>query len=73
MKNLTKTRIALLSLSFLIFLFVQPNWVTDNFWYKADFWDALPFNFPYMGFILTYAFISTLLFDQFIRFVKKYA
>jgi hypothetical protein len=73
MKNLTKSRIALLSLCFLISVFVQPNWVTDNFWYKADFWDALPFNFPYMGFILIYAAICTLLFDQFIRFVKKYA
>jgi hypothetical protein len=54
-------------------VFVQPNWVTDNFWYKAEFWDALPFNFPYMGFILIYAAIVTALFDQFIRFVKKYA
>ena len=54
-------------------MFVQPNWVTDNFWYKAEFWDALPFNFPYLGFILIYAAITTVLFDQFIRFVKKYA
>jgi hypothetical protein len=66
-------RIGIISLYFLISVFVQPNWVSDNFWYKADFWDALPFNFPYMGFILIYAAISTLLFDQFIRLVKKYA
>lgn len=70
---MTKTRIALLAFWVLVSIFFQPNWVSDNFWYKADFWDALPFNFPYMGFILIYAVISTLLFDQFIRFVKKYA
>jgi hypothetical protein len=70
---MTKHRIALLALCFLVSTFVQPNWVTDNFWHKAEFWDALPFNFPYMGFILIYAAITTVLFDQFIRFVKKYA
>ena len=73
MKKPNTFRIAIISLCFVISVFVQPNWVTDNFWFKADFWDALPFNFPYMGFILIYAAISTLLFDQFIRFVKKYA
>jgi hypothetical protein len=70
---MTKTRIALLAFCFFASVFVQPNWVTDNFWYKAEFWDALPFNFPYVGFILIYAAISTALFDQLIRFVKKYA
>ena len=70
---MTKTRIVLLAFWVLVSIFFQPNWVSDNFWYKADFWDAPPFNFPYMGFILIYAVISTLLFDQFIRFVKKYA
>lgn len=70
---MTKTRIAILVFCFLISVFVQPTWVTDNFWYKAEFWDALPFSFPFMGFILIYAAIATALFDQFIRFVKKYA
>lgn len=70
---MTKTRISLLIGYFLISVFVQPNWVTDNFWYKADFWEALPFTFPFMGFILIYAAISTVLFDQFIRLIKKFA
>lgn len=70
---MTKLRITLLVLCFLVSVFVQPNWVTDNFWYKAEFWGALPFNFPFMGFILVYAALCTALFDQFIRFVKKYA
>jgi hypothetical protein len=70
---MTKARIALLVLCFFVSVFVQPNWVTDNFWYKAEFWTALPFNFPFMGFILIYAAITTVVFDQFIRFVKKYA
>ena len=62
-----------LTVCFLLSVIVQPNWVTDNFWNKADFWKSFPFNFPYMGFILMYAGISTLIFDQFIRFAKKYA
>ena len=69
---MTKTRIALLIFCFLVSVFVQPNWVTDNFWYKAEFWEALPFNFPYMGFILIYAAITTVLFDLFMRFIEKY-
>ncbi len=70
--NLRKARVILLSGYFLFSFVFQPNWVTDNFWFKAEFWDALPFNFPYMGFILIYAAIATVLFDQFIRLVKKY-
>ncbi len=70
---MTKQRLGLLALCFLISVFVQPNWVTDNFWFKAEFWDALPFNFPYMGFILIYAALATVIFDLLIRFVKKYA
>ncbi len=70
---MTKTRISLLVGCFLISVFVQPNWVTDNFWYKAEFWEALPFNFPFMGFIMIYAAISTILFDQVIRIIKKFA
>lgn len=70
---MTKVRITLLSIYFLVSVIVQSNWVTDNFWYKAEFWDALPFTFPFMGFILIYAALATVLFDQFIRIVKKYA
>ena len=69
---MTMQHLALLALCFLISVFVQPNWVTDNFWFKAEFWNALPINSPYMGFILIYAAIATALFDQFIRLVKKY-
>jgi hypothetical protein len=71
--NLRKARVLLLSGYFFFSFVYQPNWVSDNFWYKADFWDALPFNFPYLGFILIYASLATVLFDQFIRFVKKNA
>ena len=70
---MTKIRIALLVLCFFVSVFVQPNWVTDNFWDKAEFWEALPFNFPYMGFILIYAAITTVLFELFMRFIEKYA
>ena len=70
---MTRPRILILAMSFLLSVIFQPHWVTDNFWNRADFWKFLPFNFPYMGFILMYAGITTLIFDQFIRFAKKYA
>jgi hypothetical protein len=70
---MTKTRVALLASCGFVSFFHQPNWVSDNFWYKADFWDASPFDFPYLGFILIYAALTTILFDQFIRLVKKNA
>ncbi len=70
---MTKIRIALLASCGFVSFFHQPNWVSDNFWYEAEFWDYLPFNFPYIGFILIYTVLTTILFDQFIRFVKKYA
>jgi hypothetical protein len=70
---MTKTRISLLVICFIVTFFDQPNWVTDNFWLKADFWDAIPFTFPYLGFILIYAALATGLFELSIRFIKKFA
>ena len=36
----------------------QPTWVRDNFWFKADFYDSLPFQFPYFLFLLIYSILS---------------
>jgi len=53
------------------FLF-QPNWVRDNFWLKADFYDSLPFQFPYFLFLTLYASISVVFSFQIIKIFKKY-
>ena len=70
---MSKTRIALLVTTFLVAMVYQPNWVYENFWSKAYFYDSIPFNFPYLGFILIYSVLATAVFELFIRFIKKFA
>ena len=69
---MTKVRISLLGFVFLIAFFYQPNWVYENFWIKADFYDSLPFTVPYLIFLFIYAAITTVFAELVIRFVKKY-
>ena len=69
---MTKVHISLLGFVFLSAFFYQPNWVYENFWSKADFYDSLPFELPYLVFLLVYAGISTALAELGIRFIKKY-
>ena len=69
---MNKIRITLLSFIFLLGFFYQPVWVYNNFWFKADFYESLPFEVPYWSFLLTYSIISTFLVELVIRFVKKY-
>jgi hypothetical protein len=51
----------------------QPNWVYENFWSKADFYDSIPFPVPYLAFLFIYSAIATVLAELGIRFIKKYA
>ena len=67
-----KGRISVLVLSFITAFFYQPSWVYDNFWYKADFYDSIPFRVPYIAYLLVCAVVWTVLVELFIRFVKKY-
>ena len=67
-----KGHIATLGASFLIGFFYQPSWVYDNFWFKADFYDSIPFKVPYIVFQLVCAIVWTGVVELFIRFVKKY-
>ena len=64
---------ALLFTTFLIAMAYQPNWVYENFWRKADFYDSIPFTVPYLAFLLIYSAITTGLAELGIRFIKKYA
>ena len=70
---MNKTRISLLVLTFLIAMAYQPNWVYENFWSKADFYDSIPFTVPYLVFLVVYSSITTGLAELGIRFIKKYA
>ena len=70
---MNKTRITLLALTFLIAMLYQPNWVYENFWSKAAFYDSIPFTVPYLAFLLIYSVITTGLAELGIRFIKKYA
>jgi hypothetical protein len=70
---MNKIRISLLSFTFLFGMLFQPNWVYENFWSKADFYDSIPFSVPYLVFLLAYSVITTGLAELGIRFIKKYA
>ena len=66
-------RLSLLASVFLCSMFIQPNWVYENFWSKADFYDSVPFEVPFVMFAIIYSTIATALTELAIRFVKKYA
>ena len=70
---MNKTRISLLVLIFLSAMLYKPNWVYENFWSKADFYDSIPFTVPYLAFLIIYSVITTSLAELAIRFIKKYA
>jgi hypothetical protein len=70
---MNKTRILILALTFLSAIYYQPNWVYENFWSKANFYDSIPFTVPYLAFLFLYAAITTGLAELGIRFIKKYA
>ena len=70
---MNKTRIALLATTFLVAMLHQPNWVYENVWSKADFYDSIPFTVPYLAFLLIYSAITTGLAELGLRFIKKHA
>ena len=69
---MNKTRITLLVNIFLVAMLYRPNWVSENFWSKANFYDSIPFAVPYLVFLLIYSVITTGLAELGIRFIKKY-
>ena len=70
---MNKVRISLLLVAFLASMLYQPNWVYENFWSKAEFYDSIPFTVPYLVFLFAYSLITTGLVELGIRFIKKYA
>ncbi|CAN2177964.1 hypothetical protein MCEMRE130_00217 [Candidatus Nanopelagicaceae bacterium] len=69
-KRPTFTQIVFYSLVFISGFLYQPNWVYDNFWDKADFYDSIPFDVPFSIFLLIYSFVLTTLVWGFVRFAK---
>lgn len=57
---------------FLAGFIYQPVWVYENFWSEARFYDSLPFEFPYVGFILIYSSLSTYLIFLSVKLAKKH-
>ena len=50
----------------------QPIWIVNNFWLKADFYEVLPFQFPYLAFLFLYSTLSTIFIWFSVEFIKKY-
>ena len=69
---MTKVHISILGFVFLSAFVYQPNWVYENFWSRADFYDSILFTVPYLIFLFIYAAITTVFAELVIRFVKKY-
>jgi len=71
---MNKIRVSLLGFVFFSAFFLpEPNFIYENFWSKADFWDALPFTPSFWLYNFLYAVITTGFVELLIRFIKKYA
>jgi len=67
-----KNRILVLSLTFLIGFFYQPNWIYQNFYSNPRWVDDAWWSLNYPAFLVIYAIISVGFVELVIRFVKKY-
>ena len=56
---------------FLFGLVYQPNWVLENFWLKADFYEDIPFQVPYLVFLIIYSYLNTIFVWYVVKLIKK--
>ena len=68
----TKKQMVFYIFVFLFGLVYQPNWVLDNFWLKADFYEDIPFQVPYLVFLIIYSYLNTIFVWYLIKFIKKH-
>jgi hypothetical protein len=68
----TKKQMLFYVLVFLAGLVYQPNWLLDNFWLKADFYDDIPFRVPYLVFLIIYSYLNLIFVWYVVKLVKKY-
>jgi len=69
--NITKKEIAFYSLVFFSGLVYQPDWVYDNFWGNAGFYESIPFNIYYWQFALVYSIILVPVVWSVVRLIKR--
>ena len=59
-------------LMFFIGYIRQPNFVYENFWSRADFYESLPFAVPFWFYSIVCGVVFAFIVWGFIRFAKKY-
>ena len=70
--QVTKKMMVFYVIIFLFGLVYQPNWVINNFWLKADFYDDIPFQVPYLVFLIIYSYLNLIFVWYAVKFIKKY-
>ena len=50
----------------------QPMWVYNNFWFKAEFYDSIPFKVPFFFYQSVYAVALTAFYWLVVKLVKKH-
>lgn len=72
MRQVRPVQAVFYTLVFLIGFIYQPNWVYDNFWAKADFYNSIPFTVPYLAYLLIYALLNCTFWYVCVKLAKKY-
>ena len=70
--KVTKKQMVFYVIVFLFGLVYQPNWVINNFWLKADFYDDIPFKVPYLVFLIIYSYFNLIFVWYVVKFIKKH-
>lgn len=70
--GITVNQIIFFAFIFLLGLIHQPNWVYENFWAKADFYDFIPFDVPFLVFAFVSSSVQTCLAWVGLKLIKKY-
>ena len=70
--KVTKKQMVFYVLVFLFGLVYQPNWVLDNFWLKADFYDDIPFRVPFLVFLIIYSYLNLIFVWYAVKLIKKH-
>ena len=69
---MTKKKIIVWIIVFIVGIFYQPNWVYLNLYYNPRLVEDAWWSISYLAYLMIYALISTLLVEILIRSVKKY-
>lgn len=70
--KMSKARISILSITFLLGFFYQPKWIYNTFYFNPRWVDDAWWSLNYPVFLILYAFISVVFVELVIRIIKKY-